>query len=766
MGYTDLGTGQGRLYAVQGGIIKATDTNTRDGVRIMKELGLKSRALALGQRGTFTIKIDEITDSGTISAVTVNAVDQIPTSINYDVGEEIDVANAIATAIMNYTPATGPNYTAINVGDLVVGYAPVGASTAINGDSVGVSNSGDITITITAVSGVPDQTQIYSTTHGYQFYIDSDPNAPLLSISGAEEITKFIVPQTLDGALPAQIVELEDDIATTSRVGAISFVKLQSQSGDSDTCIGINPQGYADNDLVYVCAEDSDTTITFEENENGNFLLKDAASFISNSDVGNYILFRHISGVFIELMRSGGAAAGGLLEMTYGQGLAAIAASTLVPGTQYLITDRGDRGLILTAITTNRFSLEGQFIAAVPDYQNTTGNFIGDWWSGLTPSVGQICTYADGTQYINTTGTNTSTNPATDTTNWDVLDRTTNINYIVEVHDVRFNYTADRVVFRADQRGNTVSMGDSAHDIFPLVAGISTLDFFWWGKTNISGNHLIDLAINRSVFYGIISFTENMLERSYLTSTLSESYLFRAGGNTIEGRTPIYSGGVFLDSSVAAVLFHNEVKLHTGSASSLILASSVKLNISGSGGLSYCTIHSFIHTELTIEAQVSGLSLVLTGKGGAINAVSTISSVLSEGNLVSIGESDLPIPVDVTSETELSLLNQDIYGVILLESANSTETIDSLVDCSPVLNRVTLKPEEGTAITFLGTDASSPVDGSILIPPVFWDDSSPSDSEFTGQLTLDGDNGDYCEVIIVRLDESTVYSIVEKVIQL
>ena len=761
--FVDLGSSVGLIYAVRNGDIHSVTKNTKMGVRKMKSLGLESRTLGRGRRGTFTIEIGEITGSGSVTQVLVNAVNQITGTINYEVGEESDLAAAIALSISTTIAGSGQDYVAQSVGNLIVGYAPVGAPPTINGHVVAVANSGDITITATNVEGVPDTTQVYSTVDGYRFYLNPNINADPMSIVGADEITNILVPQTLDGALPSATVTLSSGIAVVPRVSAISFARLEAQTGNDDTCIGINPVGYADNDLVFASALDEDNAITFQESGSGNLQLKGGLDYISASNVGQALLLRHHEGVFYEVMRAADPASEALIEITHGQGLAAISANQVIPGAKYLITDRGHRGLILTGVTTNRFSLEGQFIAAVPDYQNTTGNFIGDWHEGLTPSVNQIVAYGAGLQYVNTTGNNTSSNPQTDTTNWTLLPRATSTDYVVEIHDVRFNYNSDRVVFRADQRGNTVELSDAARQAFNILDGVNTLDFFWWGKTNANGNTLIDFGINRRVFYGTVFFNENSLEKSYLTSSLSQSLLFRFVGNKVQGSSPNVQGGVFVNSTISAIMFHNKFSLTTGPASSLIQASTIILNFSSTGGLDYSQIASFVRLELNVSAPVDEINAVITQKISGEGVEENISTQLQRKNISALGLSDIE---NVFDSGDVDGYN--LTGVLIFTDLGGTLTVSSLTNYSPVLTQYTAKADAGVVLTLEGTDIGSVAEGDIVIPSIFWDDVSPSGSPsgFAGTVDIDGDKGDYAVLKKQTTSGGTTYFVVESVIQL
>ena len=749
MSYTDLGSGQGWIYAfmLPAGYIGASAPNTPDGVRQMKLLGLKARALGLGQRGVFTITVGSITGNGDVTQILVDTVDQINGSIAYAVGQEDDLAVAIAAAINTTTPVSGQNYAAVAVGNVIYGYAPASAPPTINDDIVAVSNTGDITITTTDVENASDQTQIYSTTHGFRFFINANPSASQSSYVGAEEITKYLIPQTLDGALPSRIVTLSEGVATAERIGAISFLRLGPQSGNSDDCIGINPHGYADNDLIYVSGFDENNSVTFAEDINGNFQLKNDESYLS-AGVGTWILFQHIGGTFYEIMRA--SSVQGLIDITYGQGLAAIAAGTLVPGGFYRITDRGDRGLILQATATNQFSLEGKFLAAVPDYQNTTGNFIGDWWSGLSPSVGSITTYADGTQYVNTTGVNTVFNPSSDTTNWTVLDRSTSTDYVEETHFVKFNYSNDRLVYRSDNRGNTVQMDSNRYSTFSFIPGIDKFDFFWWGNDEVISTNVENAVIKRGVFHTLSQFWGNSFKNIFMTS-ISGSGIGKFNNNSLEGTTDdiiFYSHNATGNSSLSLSIIK-------------ILEGSLTLNMTEPAKVSQClfnVIAGFAQLTMTQSIDRSTINIQQQSQGSSANFIATVSFKLARKYLSESGRSSFPINVDLIADN-LDLNDKDIYGDLTVNMVKD-EDLETISNISPALSEIIIRPSDGGALFIRGTDYASLSDDIILIP----DNLSDGSPGAGGLVILDGARGDYAILKVIRGDIFT-YFVVEVVAQ-
>lgn len=128
--------------------------------------------------------------------------------------------------------------------------------------------------------------------------------------------------------------------------------------------------------------------------------------------------------------------------------------SLLVDGAFYKITDRCDLGLVIRALSINELSLDGEGYFLNCDYQNTFGNNLGIWYSGLGGiSIGKVVIYS-GIQYSSVTGV-VGTDPGADAVNWLAITRSINT-YVLEIDVIRYNFDADTIFYRADKRRNEV----------------------------------------------------------------------------------------------------------------------------------------------------------------------------------------------------------------------------------------------------------------------------------------------------------------------
>lgn len=142
-----------------------------------------------------------------------------------------------------------------------------------------------------------------------------------------------------------------------------------------------------------------------------------------------------------------------ITSVTYSEAQTLITNSGLIAGEHYLISDKADAGIILLAVSTNQFSLEGQGIFLNPDFQNVYGSNVGVWHSGLVGLVlGTSVVIWDGLHYESVTGA-VGTAPSGDVVNWVLVPKSA-ADYIEEVDFILYDFDNDAIFERHDKRGN------------------------------------------------------------------------------------------------------------------------------------------------------------------------------------------------------------------------------------------------------------------------------------------------------------------------
>lgn len=204
-------------------------------------------------------------------------------------------------------------------------------------------------------------------------------------------------------------------------------------------------------------------------------------------------------------LNSGGSGAS-LISVTNAQLLTLISTSSIIAGQFYLVTDAlySDGGVIVQgAIANQSTTVNGSGIFLNADYQATgvySGvtsppylNNLGIWYETSTApagfGVGSVCIYNNRMYICVSPATPTwwngvsGSNPSTDNTNWQILTKSATTGYITEVDQVRYDITNNRVIYRADKRGNEV-------DLY-ITGGTNSLTYFQWGRATVINNKLV-----------------------------------------------------------------------------------------------------------------------------------------------------------------------------------------------------------------------------------------------------------------------------------
>lgn len=276
------------------------------------------------------------------------------------------------------------------------------------------------------------------------------------------------------------------------------------------------------------------------------FAAETTTAYSDGIDVSGYIHYRivcvsasgsaHLKNSLVLKKKSSSAAAGGgaaYIEVTYAAAAALNGAGGLVPGTIYNITDRGDRGIFLTAISENKFASIGQRLMLCPKtYATITvdGNtWLGIWTSTLTPATGNYCIWgAHVWRNVDGAVGSSSGDLALDA-DWVKVGKDTfsDNEYIEKVFYVEYDFENDWIGIQRDDRGNQfgapyISGSDNYSDLSDWNF-VTKDDAFSNNECLFFLNNRIDRAhgnkLTGSIYYGIknnitVSITENTCEGS------------------------------------------------------------------------------------------------------------------------------------------------------------------------------------------------------------------------------------------------------------
>lgn len=204
-------------------------------------------------------------------------------------------------------------------------------------------------------------------------------------------------------------------------------------------------------------------------------------------------------------------------------------AGDLPLGAQYLITDKGDAGIIATVGAPNKIALEAKGLFLVPDFQDVgtytktplaKGTNQKVWslaeQSGAPYADGDIV-FLDGIMYQVIDDTLFDTNsPDLNASAYEALTKNVNNGYILETDKIIYNFTNDLIVKRQDKRGNNIDgyaqsdfqwgndlcSGNVTHGYNSIIVcvnskGVVKDNIILNGDINLSNSHLGNLINNR-----------------------------------------------------------------------------------------------------------------------------------------------------------------------------------------------------------------------------------------------------------------------------
>lgn len=326
-GIHDIGNGFGYVYMTEtdGSTISSVVANTNEGVRCFKENGNIVAPLAANRSAfgllTFTTGV---AGAGSITAVSVNGVDQIAAPLLVTGFTDAQCATVVANAINAFTPGSGYDYTAVAVGGSVYIFAPPSAGSTPNGYAILVSDTGAVvTYNADSFKNGSNDNGAYDSISGSRFFLNADygPNgisgeltADPTNLVNAVEITKYFIMRGQQvGIFSKDVTASSNTLYGIDRSGMMTKVNVIPAVGTTETVIKLSAEDFIEGDIVFLAAQDSAHTITVESAPaitvpgTGNIYLTDDLPWISNRYTSLMLLFKYITGIgpcFVEMARS------------------------------------------------------------------------------------------------------------------------------------------------------------------------------------------------------------------------------------------------------------------------------------------------------------------------------------------------------------------------------------------------------------------------------------------------------------------------------
>ena len=692
-GIQDIGNGIGYLYKTlpNGTTIIASERNTVDGARSMREQGT-ANAPVVAQRpavGTITV-----TASGadTITAITIAAVNQILLPITVVSAVPSVVAGQIASAINSFTPGSGFNYTAQAVNDVVYVFSPVANGAAANGLAITVSVTvGNVTTTTTALTNGSSDAGTYDSALGYRFYINADYSGPATptSLVNAVEVTEYM---TVRG-LQTGIVTINSTVATDRLVGlnrscAITQIIVDTESSAAtDILAFIETTGFAEGDEIRLrnttpsrVTTVEDAAVTTSPILTKNIYLVDQAPFSLTGRLSISLQLRNdpVIGGFVWVETGRSEVANGVIDVTIAQLNALCGPRQLKPNALYNVTDLGDYGTVVTAISPAEISPQGRMTRRVPK------NYVACWQPTLAAAAINSRYRYYNRVYRNTTGAvSVGTDPATDTTNWTLEAITSNTYYGSDVHDVTINQDAGLgiittwpILSESDNNNNVLSQTEAYFN----ASGINGYEFFQWqlptGTPTVYNNTVTDSIFEVGNFNCPV-YNCTLTNGSQFILNTTPVTAVQVAGLTAVG-VQITSNSIFdvLNVTAEACTFNANTDLY--------LRDSNFANTTLSNNV-YCDILDCNITDSTIANNINGCAIWETqGKYNISNNDSTfISNVTGFNDVGGFNQINSNVNtniIDVTGSLFFINSNQNIiiqYNIVIYNGyiSNNNNTV-------------------------------------------------------------------------------------------
>lgn len=196
------------------------------------------------------------------------------------------------------------------------------------------------------------------------------------------------------------------------------------------------------------------------------------------------------------------------IDVTYAELTALIAVNGLFQGVNYLITDRGDRGLLFKAASTSQLEIQGtRYMLCPASYaigaDTHDNNWIGVWNNSKTAILNDLAIWNGQVWKCILAVTEPLTAPDVNAVNWVLVPKATfaNFEYIEMIFTVSYDVANDWISKQWDNKGNCFGISyDSEHnEEYGKFYGKNYCDISDWN----TGNGITPLHNNKCI--GIVN---------------------------------------------------------------------------------------------------------------------------------------------------------------------------------------------------------------------------------------------------------------------
>lgn len=254
-------------------------------------------------------------------------------------------------------------------------------------------------------------------------------------------------------------------------------------------------------------------------------------------------------------------------EITYAEAVARVASASLVPNTMYKISDRGDLGIFLEAISTTEFNQEGSRLMLIPNWEcyNPFQMYVegGEFYAEGDDVIW------NGVVWRNLTGNNTHV-PGQDTVDWVEIEKdltTLSIGCETTVYKqnwfgVVYDFENDWISKQWDDRGNVFGIAFN-HTTEYSLNPVDVSD--WWiaqGELAIVG---VSLLMYDNVCHGIWNNRSGDSDSYIITNNKINGAIYEnifASDNTIGISYNTNSGNIYSNNCGRIVYNSNLYSIH------------------------------------------------------------------------------------------------------------------------------------------------------------------------------------------------------------
>lgn len=402
----------------------------------------------------------------------------------------------------------------------------------------------------------------------------------------------------------------------------------------------------------------------------------------------------------------GGGGAEFYFEGTYSETSSAAGANLLIPGATYKITDRGDRGIYLNAISTSQFALDGIRVMLVPftyDFDVSLIPMEGLWHpnlSGSLPSPGVYTAYA-GFVYQNING---NIGPPTDLDDpyapldpveWTLISKSSfsSGEYVEKIFGIHYDFLNDWIAKQWDNNGNEIG--------HPFDGpGTNPVDYTDW---NIETRVLLYTSFKNNKSLGAICGNSGSI----------------GGGDTVIENNQIYSsyngivgnyadGDVNIKDNICNNIIKNGsgttlyIKIYSNIITSIDEYESIQYN-DGTGGLRIANNKTgFISDNIAAGPTLDINNNIMSG------AITNNS-----GNITSIR--DNRVQGDITANTTAEIVYNLVLQGNISDNSNDAGIYDNLILDSGITANSNGGSIIDNVVSYIGSNSfNGPIESNII----------------------------------------------------